>query len=107
MQLVINTRESYLRKNGNCFLVKTDDKVFEVSANKVESIFITTSAYISTDAIKFAVEKNIDIVFLDFYGNPYVRVWHSKLGSTTLIRRRQLEIYGRKEADPLIQGLKQ
>lgn len=107
MQLVINTRESYLRKNGNCFLVKTDDKVFEVSANKVESIFITTSAYISTDAIKFAVEKNIDIVFLDFYGNPYGRVWHSKLGSTTLIRRRQLEIYGRKEADPLIQGLKQ
>jgi CRISPR-associated protein, Cas1 family len=47
----------------------------------VESILITTSAYISTDAIKFAVEKNIDIVFL--------------------------ETYGRKEADPLIQELKQ
>ena len=46
----------------------------------------------STDAIKFAVENNIDIVFLDFYGTPYGRVWHSKLGSTTLIRRRQLEI---------------
>ena len=37
MQLVINTRGSYLRKKGNCFLVKTNDKVFEVSANKVES----------------------------------------------------------------------
>jgi CRISPR-associated protein Cas1 len=102
MQLVINTRGSYLRKNGNCFLVRTDDKVFEVSANKVESILITTSAYISTDAIKFAVEKNIDIVFLDFYGNPYGRVWHSKLGSTTLIRRRQLEIYSRKEGLNLV-----
>ena len=93
MQLVINTRGSYLRKNRNCFLVKNDDKVFEVSAGKVDSILITTSAYISTDAIKFAVDNNIDIIFLDYYGDPYGRVWHSKLGSTTLIRRRQLELY--------------
>lgn len=93
MQLVINTRGSYLRKKNNCFLIKNEDKVFEVSVNKIDSILITTSASISTDAIKFAVDNNIDIVFLDYYGNPYGRVWHSKLGSTTLIRRRQLEIY--------------
>ena len=93
MQLVINTRGAYLRKKNNCFLIKNEDKVFEVSVNKIDSILITTSAYISTDAIKFAVENNIDIVFLDYHGDPYGRVWHSKLGSTTLIRRRQLEIY--------------
>ncbi|MBU1487357.1 CRISPR-associated endonuclease Cas1 [bacterium] len=92
MQLVINTYGSYLRKKDNCFLVKNDDRTFEVSVKKVESIMITTSAYISTDAIKFAMENNIDIVFLDQFGDPYGRVWHSKLGSTTLIRRRQLEI---------------
>jgi len=72
--------------------VKTDDKAFEVSANKVDSILITTAATITTDAVKFAVENNIDIVFLDHFGDPYGRIWHSKLGSTTLIRRRQLEI---------------
>jgi len=92
MQLVINTRGAYLKKNKNVFLVKNDDKTFEVSANKVESILITTSATITTDAIKFAVENNIDIVFLDYFGNPYGRVWHSKLGSTVQIRRRQIEI---------------
>ncbi|MCE8428838.1 MAG: CRISPR-associated endonuclease Cas1 [Candidatus Methanoperedens sp.] len=91
MQLVINTRGAYLKKEKNCFLVKNDDRSFEVSADKVDSILITTSATISTDAIEFAVENNIDIVFLDFHGNPFGRVWHSKLGSTTLIRRRQLE----------------
>ena len=91
MQLVINTRGSYLKKEKNCFLVKNDEKSFEVSADKVDSILITTSATISTDAIEFAVENNIDIVFLDFHGNPFGRVWHSKLGSTTLIRRCQLE----------------
>jgi len=91
MQLVINTRGSYLRKKNNCFLIRNDEKVFEVSVKKIESILITTSAYISTDAVKFALDNNIDIIFLDYFGNPYGRVWHSRLGSTTLIRRKQLE----------------
>ena len=97
MQLVINTRGSYLRKKENRFLVRNEDKVFEVSVNKVDSILIATSAYISTDAIKFAVENNIEIVFIDHNGNPYGRVWHSKLGSTTLIRRKQLETYDKDD----------
>jgi CRISPR-associated protein Cas1 len=91
MQLVINTRGSYLKKEKNCFLVKTDEKSFEVSADKVDSILIATAATITTDAIEFAVENNIDIIFLNHFGDPYGRVWHSKLGSTTLIRRRQIE----------------
>ena len=53
---------------------------------------ITTAAYITTDSIKLAMDNNIDIIFLDEFGDPFGRVWHSKLGSTTLIRRRQLEI---------------
>jgi CRISPR-associated protein Cas1 len=58
---------------------------------------ITTSAYITTDAIKMAMDHNIDVIFLDKFGEPYGRVWHSKLGSTTLIRRRQLEIAETRE----------
>jgi CRISPR-associated protein Cas1 len=96
MQLVINTYGSYLRKSGECFLIKNEDKVFEVSVKKVDSILITTSAYISTDAVKFAMDNNIDLVFLDEFGSPYGRVWHSKLGSTALIRRKQLEIAGQE-----------
>ncbi len=93
MQLVINTYGAYLRKSGSCFLVKKEEKSFEVAVGKVSSILIMTAAYITTDAIKLAVDNNIDIVFLDAHGDPYGRVWHPKLGSTTLIRRRQLEIY--------------
>ncbi len=104
MQLVINTRGSFLKKNHNCFLIKNEDKVFEISADKVESILITTSATITTDAIKFAVENNIDIVFLDYFGDPYGRVWHSKLGSTTLIRRRQLEVAEQKKGFEMARG---
>ncbi len=92
MQLVINTYGSYLQKNGDCFKVKKDEQVFEVSVKKVSSIMITTGAYITTDAIKLAMDHNIDIIFLDEFGDPFGRVWHSKLGSTVLIRRRQIEI---------------
>ena len=93
MQLVINSYGAYLKKKNNRFEIKNNDKKFEVSVNKVDSILIATSAYLSTDAIKFACENNIDIVFLDHFGDPYGRIWHSKLGSTALIRRRQLELY--------------
>ena len=58
MQLVINSYGAYLRKSGNCFLVKREDKSFEVAVSKVNSILITTSAYITTDAIKLAVDKD-------------------------------------------------
>lgn len=92
MQLIINTYGSYLHKEGERFKIKNEDKVFEVSAKKVESILITTGATVSTDAIEFAMKNNVDIIFLDGFGNPYGRIWHSKLGSTTLIRRRQLEM---------------
>ncbi len=104
MQLVINTYGSYLRKNGDCFLVKNEDKVFEVSVRKVDSIMITTSAYLSTDALKMAIENNIDVIFLDEFGDPYGRVWHSKLGSTVLIRRKQLEISAVNEGLELAKG---
>lgn len=92
MQLVINTYGSYLRKKEGCFLVKNEDGEFEVSVKKVDSIMITTSSYLSTDAIKMAMDNNIDVIFLDDFGDPYGRVWHSKLGSTVAIRRKQLEM---------------
>lgn len=91
MQLVINSFGSYLRRKDSNFLVKNEEKSFEVSVKKVDSILITTSATLSTDAIKLAMDNNIDLIFLDDFGDPYGRVWHSKLGSTTLIRRKQLE----------------
>jgi len=41
MQLVINTYGSYLKKKEGCFLVKNEDKGFEVSAKKAKSILVT------------------------------------------------------------------
>lgn len=73
------------------FLIMIGEKNIEVPVIKVDNIWISTSALVSTDAIQCAMKNNIDIVFLDKYGDPYARIWHPNLGSTPLIRRRQLE----------------
>ncbi len=92
MDLIITTFGTYLHRQGEMFVVKVKEQKQEVSSRKVRSIVITTGASLSTDAIQLAVEKNIDIVFLDQVGQPYGRVWHGRPGSTTAIRREQLRL---------------
>lgn len=69
-----------------------------IAAHKISSIILTTSAALSTDAVRLALTNNIDIIFTQSDGQPIGRVWHSKLGSTTKIRKRQLEASLGKEA---------
>lgn len=93
MDLYINSYGTYLRKSQDMFELEKDGQKTRISPKKVESIILGTSAFLTTDAIKLAVENNIDVVMLDEYGDPYGRFWHSRFGSTAYIRRRQLEIF--------------
>lgn len=90
MKLIINTSGTYLHRRGECFLMELKEEKQEISAKKVDQILITTHAALSTDAIELALDYNIDIVFLRNTGQPLGRVWHSKLGSISTIRRKQL-----------------
>ncbi len=92
MQLVINTFGTSLRKRGDQFEILAAGRKVAISAHKVQSILIATAAHLSTDVIQLAIAHNIDLVFLDTSGQPFARVWQSRMGSTTTIRRRQLEV---------------
>ncbi len=105
MQLILNTVGTLLRVKDNNFLVIAQDKKMELSPRKVSSILITTGIRLTSDVIQLALQNNIDLIFLDKFGNPYGRVWHSRLGSTTRIRRRQLEVAGKAEGVRLIKDL--
>jgi CRISPR-associated protein Cas1 len=93
MDLYINTFGTYLRKSQDMFELEKDGQKTRISPKKVRSIVIGTSVFLTTDAVKLAVENNIDILMTDDFGNPYGRFWHSRFGSTAFIRRRQLEIF--------------
>ena len=92
MQLVINSAGTYITQKDGLFRLKNKDKRFDISPLKIESIIISNQAMITTQAIATAMENNIDIVFLNGYGDPIARIWFAKMGSTALIRRKQLEI---------------
>lgn len=90
MKLIINTPGLYLCKRGECFQIQDENGKNEIAAKKVDQILITTHAALTTDAIELALDNNIDIIFLKSTGQPMGRVWHSKLGSISTIRRKQL-----------------
>ena len=80
-----------ITQKDEIFRFQNKENRLDLSPMKVESIIISNMAMISTPAISLALENNIDIVFLDKYGFPIGRVWFSKMGSTAMIRRKQLE----------------
>ena len=95
MQLNILTKGTYIHIKDEMFEVRikkdTGYEKFHYSAKKVKSIVISLGVALSSDAVKLAVINNIDIIFVENDGFPIGRVWHSKLGSTSKIRKRQLE----------------
>lgn len=95
MQLHLNSYGAYLHVREEMFEVQVrqdgEVKKTQVAAHKVKSIWLNMGTALSSDAVKLAVRNNIDIVFLENNGTPIGRVWHTKLGSTTLIRKLQLQ----------------
>lgn len=95
MQLFINTPGSYLHVKDNMFEVRVSkegkEETRQIAAHKVTSIVMPKSAALSTDSIHLALKFNIDIIVVENNGHPIGRFWHSKLGSTTKIRKAQLE----------------
>jgi CRISPR-associated protein Cas1 len=103
MQIYLNTYGTYLHVKDDMFEIKVPVKDAEpikqhIAVHKVSSIIMSTSAALSTDAVRLALSNNVDIIFTRSDGHPMGRIWHSKLGSTTKIRKRQLEASLGKEA---------
>ncbi len=97
MQLHLNTYGAYLHVKDAMFDIRRKQadgawaSAAGVAAHKVKSIWMGPGTALSSDAVTLALRHNIDIVFLENNGQPLGRVWHSKLGSTTRIRKCQLE----------------
>lgn len=103
MQIYLNTYGTYLHVKDEMFEIRVPVKDGEpekkhIAAHKISSIIMSTSAALSTDAVRLALMNNIDIIFTQGDGHPLGRIWHSKLGSTTKIRKQQLEASLGKEA---------
>ncbi len=104
MQIVIDKFGTFIGKTENRFQIKNKDKKEEYSADIVSQILITSPSTISAGAIKLAMEKEIDIVYTNYFGQPYARIYPCKLGGTTLTRRKQLEAYYSEKGQILVKN---
>ena len=95
MHLTISTLGAYLHVAEGLFEVRirTDNgvKKQQFSPKKIRTIVLERGTSLSSEAILLALMHNVDIVVVQSDGQPAGRFWHSKLGSTTKIRKRQLE----------------
>lgn len=108
MQLYITTYGAFLHIRDGMFQVKYTENGEEIKKKippkKVSSIVLDRGTSLTYEAVKTALTYNIDIVFAEGDGAPIGRVWHSKLGSTTKIRKRQLEASMNAEAIPWVKN---
>ena len=87
------------------FYIRHKDSRQTVPVTKVRSIAMTKTTSITGAAIKLALDNEIDISFIEKDGMPYARVWNSKFGSITTIRRNQLEFSASKDGNEWIKNI--
>lgn len=91
MHLVLNSFGASIRKENGLFAVSTADGKQMIHPDDVTTITVSKGARISSDAVLLAIEKEIDVLFVDGLGQPRGRVWSIKYGSISEIRRKQIE----------------
>lgn len=81
------------------FYIRHKDSKQTIPVSKVRSIAMTKTTNITGSAIKLALTNEIDISFIERDGMPFARIWNSKFGSITIIRRHQLAFSQSKDGN--------
>lgn len=98
MDLVLNTFGVSLSRDNEGFVVLSKEGKQRIPVSGITSIQISRGAQITSDAVLLAIEKEIEVLFMDRSGYPLGRVWSSKYGSISTIRKGQLNFVSSKDA---------
>lgn len=98
MELVLNTYGVSLNRENDGFVITSKDGRQRLPADGIKSIQISRGAQITSDAVMLAVEKEIEVLFMDRAGAPIGRIWSPRYGSISTIRKGQLNFTFTHEA---------
>lgn len=90
MELIINTYGTSLNRDNEGFVISTSEGRQRIPAEGIKSIQISRGAQITSDAVMLAVEREIEVLFMDRTGNVIGRIWSPRYGSVSTIRKGQL-----------------
>ena len=98
MELVLNTFGVTLFRDNEGFVIVTAEGKQRIPAEGITSIQMSRGAQISSDAVLLAMEKEIEVLFVDKAGAVIGRIWSPKYGSISTIRKGQLAFSFSKDA---------
>lgn len=98
MELVLNTFGTSLSRDNEGFVIHSKDGKQRIPAIGITSIQISRGAQITSDAVLLAIEREIEVLFMDRSGQPMGRIWSPKYGSVSTIRKGQLSFTFTKDA---------
>lgn len=90
MELILNTYGVSLNRDNEGFVITSKEGRQRIPAEGITKIQVSKGASITSDAVMLAVEREIEILFVDKSGTPMGRVWSPKYGSISTIRKGQL-----------------
>ncbi len=105
MDIILNTFGTSINRDNEAFIVHHKDGKQRIPVQGIKSIQISRGAQITSDAVLLAIENEIEILFLTKSGDPVGRVWSSKYGSVSTIRKGQLNFTFSKDAVKWIQEI--
>lgn len=105
MELVLNTFGTSINRDNEGFVIRSKGRVQRVPLNGITAIQIGKGVQITSDAVMLAIENEIDILFVERTGMPMGRVWSSRYGSISTIRKGQLSFVQTPDALQWIQQI--
>lgn len=105
MELVLNTFGTSLGCDNDAFIVRNSNGSKRIPTDGITSIMVNRGVSLSSDVIMMAVDKQIQIHFMDRKGMPKGLVWSYKYGSISTIRKSQLEFCDSHEGLKWIKGI--
>lgn len=105
MELVLNTFGTSLNRDNEGFVIATKEGKQRIPSVGITSIQISRGAQITSDAVMLAIEKEIEVLFMDRSGQPIGRIWSPKYGSVSTIRKGQLSFTFSHDAVGLIKNI--
>ena len=105
MELILNTFGVSLNRENDGFVITSKDGRQRIPADGIKSIQISRGAQITSDAVMLAVEREIEVLFMDRSGNPIGRIWSPRYGSISTIQKGQLNFTFTHDALVWIKGV--
>lgn len=91
MEIVLNTYGTSLSCENEAFVVRNCNGKQRIPTDGVTAILINKGASVTSDAVMLAVDRQIQIHFMDRKGMPVGLVWSYKYGSVSTIRKNQID----------------